>query len=243
MSAALAFFFRHEADDFVFPMFSLQHIAILLCAAAGVFCIIKYRARLHAWKALPYWMAVSLIVVQTLLYGWFMTGDAAIRAAGLPLYHCRIAELAMIFALLSKWTFAKSISIYLGGYGSIVALLIPVMEAFRFPHITNFAYFLGHTLMIWTVTYLLAAADYAFTKAELIKIVIFLNLANLVILAANPALRMNYAYFEFSPIFTEFFQTWPRGIYLSVLFGLYNLLLWLTYVFGKRTVRVLPRSS
>lgn len=237
MSVALAFLFRHEADGFVFPIFGPLHIGLLLVAAVGVLLIIKFRLRLRGW------LAGALIVTQTLLYGWFMTGDAAIRAAGLPLYHCRIAELAMILALLTPWNFAKTISIYMGGYGAMVALLIPVMEAYRFPHITNFAYFAGHILMLWTVTYLIVIAGYDFTKSELRKIVLFLNLVNGVIYVANPPLRMNYAYFEFSPVFTEFFQSWPRLLYLGVLVGLYNLLLWLTYVVGKKTVRILPQSS
>lgn len=234
MFQLFASFFRYESDGFVFPMYSSLHWLMLLLGAGGVFLIYKKRERLRSWIGLRYVLGAGLLLVQLLLYAWFWTGDAGFRAAGWPLYHCRIAELAMLLALFGGFRFAKTIAIYLGGYGAVFALLIPIMEPYAFPHVTNLAYFLAHLLMLWTVAFLIFVDEYRFSGRSLLQAVVFLNLLNLLILLANPLLGMNYAYFSFSPIFTEFFAAWPRGLYLGFLMLLYNLLLCLTFFLGRR---------
>lgn len=229
----MEYFFRHQPDTFVFPMYSMLHLLILGIAALGVWLIIVNRQALRASNKLRISLAIGLIVVQLALYAWFASGDAALRAAGLPLYHCRVAEIAMVVALLSRHRFAKTIALYLGSYGSFFALLIPIMEAYRFPHVTNIAYFAAHLLMIWTVTYLLFVERYQFERASLQHVLIFLNLLNIVIVLVNPLLNMNYAYFAHSPIFTNTFQSLPRDAYLALLFLVYNLLILMIYCCGK----------
>ncbi len=233
----LVSFFRYESDGFVFPMYSALHWLLLLLAGGGVFLIYRKRERLRSWTGLRYVLGAGLLLVQLLLYAWFWNGDANLRAAGWPLYHCRIAELAMLLALFGGFRFAKTIAIYLGAYGAIFALLIPIMEPYAFPHVTNLAYFMAHLLMLWTVAFLICVDGYHFDKLGLLQAVVFLNLLNLLILLANPLLGMNYAYFSFSPIFTEFFAAWPRGLYVVFLMLLYNLLLCLTFFLGRRFER------
>ncbi len=231
-------FFRYQSDGFVFPIFSPLHGIFLLIAFLGVCAIFRWPKTFRQRPYLRYCLASALLIIQLLLYAWFWGGDAYLQAQGWPLYHCRVAELSMLLTLFFNFSWAKDLSVYLGLYGSVFALLIPVMEPFSFPHVTNVAYFAAHLLMLWTVAYLIVILDYRFTSKGLIHSLIFLNLFNLSLLWLNPLLGMNYAYFSLSPIFTGFFNTWPRILYVGLLLALYNALVLLTHVGGRKLTLV-----
>lgn len=224
-------FFRHQTDGFVFPMYSRLHVFLLIFTLIGTLWVIR-QAELHE-KLLRRLLCGALIIIQLLQYGWFFSGGPAWIIQGLPLYHCRIAELAMVSALLNKKDSALNLSVYLGGYGAPVALLLPVMEAFSFPHITNIAYFANHILMVWTVAFLVRLNPQVFQRKNYRQALLVTNLMNLFILVADHILKVNYAYFLFSPVLTKQFQSLPYPVYVLFAFIVYNLAVTVIYVAGR----------
>ncbi len=233
----MSYFLRHETDGFVFPKYGPAHIVLLLVAALGVWLVWKYGGRGGYLRRVLF---VTLLVTQILLYGWFFTGGGLWIVAGLPLYHCRISILAMLIALVcEKKTgrgggLSRGLAIYLGTFGAPVALLIPIMEPFSFPHITNVSYFAGHILMIWTIVYMVKVERYPFDEKTLYQTLIAFNVMNLFILTIDHLLGMNYAYFLFSPVLTGFFGKFPYPLYALTAFAIYNGLIVLIHFVGKK---------
>ena len=60
---------------------------------------------------------------------------------GLPLYHCRVAILALALGLIFKINLLLNIGAYWGIFGSISALLVVGADPFAFPHVTQFSLF------------------------------------------------------------------------------------------------------
>lgn len=121
----------------------------------------------------------------------------------------------------------------MGTFGAPVALLIPIMEPFSFPHITNVSYFAGHILMIWTIVYMVKVERYPFDDRTLYQTLIAFNVMNLFILTIDHLLDMNYAYFLFSPVLTAFFDKFPYPLYVLTAFAIYNGLIVLIHFVGK----------
>ncbi len=223
----LAYFFRGGWEDYVFKAFSPVHFLLLAIALAGSLRIIRSRRRLAADpdRRLKKILLAGLLAEQILQYGWYALAGTFTLGDGLPLYICRTAILALILALVTGRPLLRSLAVYWGTFGGILALLIPVVYPMHFPHITNLTYFGGHTIMVWTVTYILAVEGFTPDAKGLRFCLIFTNVFNLAVLWLNPRISGNYSYFEFAPVWPDFFSALPRPVYIALIFLIYNLLI------------------
>lgn len=223
----LAWFFRGTWEDYVFPSFTPVHFLLLGIALAGILLIIAFRRPLRADQRALLKKALlgGLLLEQVSQYGWYWLAGTFTLGDGLPLYICRTAILALILALVTDWPRIRSLAVYWGTFGGTLALLMPVIYPMRFPHITNFTYFGGHSIMVWTVTWLMVVRRHQLDQAGLRFSLAFTNAFNLAVFFLNPRLGGNYSYFEFPPVFRELLAPMPRPVYVGLVFLLYNLLI------------------
>lgn len=236
----LAYFFRGTWEDYQFPAFSPVHGLLLAFALAGILAIVHFRDALRRddRRVLKKALLAGLLLEQVSQYGWYYLAGTFTLGDGLPLYICRTAILALILALVTDHGLIKGLAVYWGTFGGLLALLYPVIYPMHFPHITNFTYFGGHSIMVWTVAYLLAVEAIELTRRGLVFSLIFTNGFNLAVFFLNPYLNGNYSYFQFSPILPEVFARLPRMVYIIMVFALYNLLILLIHwVFSRRRDR------
>ena len=158
----LAYFFRGGWEDYAFSAFSSAHFFLLGLALLGVVIIIKYRQELQRdpRELLKKIFLGILLLEQILQYGWYVLAKTFTLGDGLPLYICRTAIIALILALTTNKPLVRSLAVYWGTLGGILALLVPVLYPMNFPHITNFTYFVGHTIMVWAVIYIQAVEGF-----------------------------------------------------------------------------------
>lgn len=109
------------------------------------------------------------------LYGWYFINNISLDNS-LPLYHCRIAMLAIL--LLPNGTKFKQYIGLLGISGTVLAFSYPMLDAYDFPHITAFSFVLGHyALFVNCLNYLLASYHpNLLTKGQLISYTLQINL-------------------------------------------------------------------
>lgn len=232
----LAYFFRGGWEDYAFRAFSIVHFLLLGLAFMGVVLIIKYRRELQrdSQGVLKKIFIGILLLEQVLQYGWYALAKTFTLGDGLPLYICRTAIIALILALTLNKPLVRSLAVYWGTLGGVLALLIPVLYPMHFPHITNFTYFVGHTIMVWAVIYIQAVEGFQLSGRGLLASLVFTNLFNLGVFWLNPRINGNYSYFEFAPVLESFFDTLSRPIYVLVVFLTYNLLILLIHVLLKK---------
>lgn len=228
----LRYFFRGGWEDYSFKIFSPLHFVLLAIGILGIVLIVKYQKALRGdpRRWLKKTLLTVLLLEVALLYGWYILAGAFTLGDGLPLYICRTAIIAIILGLTTKSPSIRSLAVYWGTLGGTLALLLPVLYPMHFPHITNFTYFVGHTIMIWSVTYIQAVEGFQLSGRGLLTSLAFTNIFNLGVFWLNPRINGNYSYFETAPVQQSFFETLSRPVYVLIVFLTYNLLIVLIHV-------------
>ena len=101
------------------------------------------------------WIQIIQLVV---LYTWYI-GFRLPLANSLPLYHCRLAMLAVVF-LPDNWRIKQYFAL-MGVSGAVFALGYPVFDPYDFlPHITSFSFLIAHYALLGnSLVYLMNSYD------------------------------------------------------------------------------------
>lgn len=127
---------------------------------------------------------------QLSIYSWYVIGRYHLLDNGLPLYHCRIAMMGLVICYFLKNDKMLRYFAILGFVGGMVALLVPDIDPFKFPHITNFSFVLGHYFLMFNAGIVL------FKKINLNfkEILLISLLMNAFILCVDLTVNANYAF-------------------------------------------------
>lgn len=236
-------FFRETPDNYVFPIWSLKHFAIIVIAFVGVEFIFLNKRKLKGstlggnFKLL---MIIVLSLQQIILYSWYgFSGYFTIRES-LPLYNCRIAIIFTILALITDKKLYKNVACYWGLMGSILALMMPDLDPFSFPHYTNISFFWGHIALLWSALYILVIDGYRINKVSLKLILYFTNIYHLAVYFFNVFAKSNYCYLMEPPFAKIFFESFmPQKAYSLLIFLAFNIAMILVYSVSKIIYRFL----
>lgn len=223
------YIFRSTAEKINFTLFGKVHLLIIAIAVGVSYMIIK---KMEVNKRFEFLIGSILLMQQIILYSWYFASNYNILTEGLPLYHCRVAILALALGLLFKINIFLRVGTYWGIFGSIGALLLPGLDPFAFPHITNFSYFVGHLFLLWGSIYMIFVKKIGFTKVDLKNILIFTNIYHLIVFKLNNKIGSNYAYLSEPP----FKISYPLNsyFYAFLVIMIFNTVLLLEYLFLKK---------
>lgn len=239
----LEYFFRGTPDNYVFSLWSLKHFAIILIAFVGVEFILLNKRRLKSirlGKKIKIIMIIALSLQQIVLYLWYGFSGYFTINESLPLYNCRIAIIFTILALITDKNLFKNVSCYWGLAGSILALMMPDLDPFSFPHYTNISFFWGHIALLWSTVYILAVDEYRMNKISLKSILYFTNTYHLSVYLFNVFTKSNYCYLiepPFLKIFIANFMS-PKA-YSLFIFLVFNIVMILVYSAAKTIYKLL----
>lgn len=233
----IKYFYRIEEDGYVFPKFSMQHFIIVLFLISICCFIIFFKESLikdNKKRKILKLIFLFLLIFQQINFLYFFV---FIKGTGiyesLPLYTCRFAIYASIFAIITGSEKFKGLSVYLGMIGSFIAFLSPDLEKYSFPHILFINYFLTHFLIYSVALYYIIIEKYSFSKEGLKNTLLILNLYLFITLFIDMLLDTNYAYLKKSPVMIEKFNMIPKMIYTLLIFLIYNLSIILCHKFLK----------
>lgn len=225
----LKYFFRGIPDGYYFVPFTLQHFLILMVVALGAALIIKHRDSLTQTRRgslLRALLASLLLLQQMILYFWYGFSGYFSLQEGLPLYNCRFAILCAALALLSRKKVLQAIACYWGVFAAIMALVHPALDPFAFPHYTNFSFFGGHALLLWTACYLLFVDHFEPGKWSLQFMLSFTTLYHLAVYLFNRVTQSNYCYLIKAPFAATLFSKMMPGVtYTLAVILIWNLLI------------------
>ncbi|MFB0918341.1 MAG: TIGR02206 family membrane protein, partial [Clostridiaceae bacterium] len=145
----LKYFFRGQFDGYVFKLFTPIHFLILGIMILGILLIVlnKEHLKMEEGKKVKKLIFAILLLEQISQYTWYFLAGTFTWGDGLPLYICRTAIISILIALATGNFKVKSISVYWGLFGGVLASIVKVIYSFNFPHFTNLTYFIGHLFM------------------------------------------------------------------------------------------------
>lgn len=220
-------FFRAKEDGFIFPMYGKIHILILIIFIIGIYIIYKGYFGLKRKETNRKFINILLFILlidQIILYLWQVGSGYFNWAMSLPLYHCRICVWFLIIGIYFENSFFKTLGLYWGALGSTLAMLVPDLYNFSFPHFTNIQFFVVHVLMGWVITDLIFREKYIPNKSDNIKSIYFTNLFNIVLIMFNLIMKrywpkINYGYMLELPVFDDLL---PSSIQPITMFLMFN---------------------
>lgn len=183
------YFFRHEADG----VFAFNMVLIRVCLVVFVGLVLKFRKK--SWL-LPSLLILS-IFFQALLIYLYSKNRNILFIEGLPLYHCRLAGLALPLAYLIKKKKSQVYFANLAIVGTVIAFLVPDPSRFAWPHVTNLTYVVNHFLLM--ASGIVIGANNK-TRLNFKEIIIITGSLNLFIFIIDSFLGANYGYLIEVPI-------------------------------------------
>lgn len=213
-------FFTNKSSSTGFITFGSIHLLILFIAfTIGIF-IFKIKNENRQVELFLGWV---LIIQQIALYSWYFIKNYNPIKEGLPLYHCRMAIIFLGLGLVFKNINLTKLGSYLGLFGSLGALFFPSLDPFKFPHITQFSFFIGHLFLLWGSIYSLSVKKIGMSNLDLKNTLIFINVYHLLMYVVNNYVGSNYGYMN-SPPFKIGFEI-PHLLYGSLVIVLVSTIL------------------
>ncbi|EFI41565.1 TIGR02206 family membrane protein [Peptoniphilus sp. oral taxon 386] len=217
--------FTHEEQLNNFIKYGKFHIFVIIFMFAFMYYCHKRKKDDKFEKAMIY----IIFATQILLYGWYATGELFL-IDGLPLYTCRIAGVALVIAYFFKSSLLKSLGVYLGIVGGIVALFTPALYPYRMYHFTNINFFVFHLLLLGLSTYHLSNDEGEVIYKNRRRVQALTGVILIGVALVNHFVGSNYSYTASPPIFTTVAQNIKWIIYFIVLLFLYELSIYLESV-------------
>lgn len=220
----IRYFFRGGQEDYYFKLFGLPHIIHLIIAVAVVIHILKINRDNRRFELV---IGVTLLIQQIVLYSWYLGANFKVITEGLPLYHCRVAIIALSLGLIFNKDVLTKIGAYWGFSGSILALIVVRPDGFYYPHITLFSFFIGHYFLLWGAVQILFVKKIGMSKKDYYFMLKFTTGYHIFIFFVNNILGANYAYMASSPI--GFASNWGAIPYALLVITVFNLIITIEY--------------
>lgn len=171
-------------------------------------------------------LAVIQFIEYIVVVIWYYVVDY--MAFPMPLFHCRIAKLLLIFLAVvkmdPKYRAIYSYAVPLAFAGTISSFIAPDPGPFAVPHITQCGFYIGHFFLIIFAIACLSFDTKALSKEDFIngqKLVFGFNF--LIFFIARWS-NMNYSYMLHPPIFKDLAKQIPYVVYVAIVFLAYGLL-------------------
>ena len=155
------------------------------------------------------WTFITLQAIQLIsLYIWYIWQGFPLDDS-LPLYHCRMAMLALLLLKDSK---VKTYFALMGLVGGCCAIIYPVFDPYNFPHISSISFIIGHyALLVNSLNYLLRTyKTHPISKNMIVTLTLLLNLGLVVV---NHFVSGNYGLLRHTPFIPD---AWLPIKYLAV---------------------------
>ncbi|HEL1032315.1 TPA: TIGR02206 family membrane protein [Streptococcus equi subsp. zooepidemicus] len=183
---------------FAIEPIGLPHVSLLFYLLSVMIApfLVFMTLQLYQLKSYRYTF-LGLQLVQLIgLYSWYALRGFPLTEA-LPLYHCRMAMLAIFF--LPDRSSLKQLFMVLGIGGTFLALLSPDLYPYQLWHVANISFYLGHyALLVNGLVYLLRFYNPSQLKSVLVCR--YLATINFVLVLINLATKGNYGFVMDIPI-------------------------------------------
>ena len=220
----MSYFYRTIPDG-AFSYMGLEHIIFSLCIIFILFLDKKYLVKNS--RILEKVILFVLIFDVLNRYLFYVITGYNLVIEGLPIYHCRIVVLLIIYSILSKSQFFYSLIYYWSVLGALSCVIYPVPDNFQFPHILTLLFFTSHISI-----FLYAKLKMDFVKRDdYKKVMVYTFLYNLFLYIVNQFLNSNYGTLSEPPFLGELFSYIGNFGYFLFANIVYLLAIYIIYFF------------
>ena len=187
------------------PHIPLPYYLLMLLAMV----LLSYLSWLWHNNTIWRWTFITLQAIQLIsLYIWYIWQGFPLDDS-LPLYHCRMAMLALLLLKDSK---VKTYFALMGLVGGCCAIIYPVFDPYNFPHISSISFIIGYyALLVNSLNYLLRTyKTHPISKNMIVTLTLLLNLGLVVV---NHFVSGNYGLLRHTPFIPD---AWLPIKYLAV---------------------------
>lgn len=136
-------------------IFSWYHLLIFL-GVFGVFHIIIHNQKVNKFtEFMARFSTILILILQLILYGWYIISPESLFLKGLPLYTCRLTLFLFVIGIFFKKEKCLKLASYWGVYGGIAGLIFPTVFKYPFPHILQITTFALHIYIFLLGSYYL----------------------------------------------------------------------------------------
>lgn len=184
----IKYFFRHNPDGYTNMPLNIIRIFFIV----GLIFAIMRKSNDKLLKPL----LLLGLVIQGLLFIWYLGKPEILFKEGLPLYHCRIASIMMAISyFLKKKRLAKFFA-WMGVIGAITVILIPDASPYVWPHVTNLTFIVSHFLLLVNGILIVKTINERLHYKKILKYAFSMNS---VLLIVNILSGGNYGYLMRTP--------------------------------------------
>ncbi|MFM1572332.1 TIGR02206 family membrane protein [Helcococcus ovis] len=235
----IKYFFRNNLDNNSFGLLSTFHLsAIIILILLTIFVISFKNKDRKKQENLLKLMGILLLSDKIMMFIWMVTSGFYTLEASLPVYNCRIVAWFFIYDIFIGNKILRKIGIYWGLMGGILAILMPEPYAFRFPHYTNFQFFIFHYLIFLIAIYNIVVRKESLDKKDLLFTVKFTAIYNLCVMIFTLLLRnyypkANYGFLVEAPNVVKNLMPLQGILYYIFVLLLYSLIMVVMHFVGK----------
>ena len=147
--------FAMEQCEPTIHIFSWYHLLLFL----GVFAVFHYMIHFQRINERTELMAristIFMLVLQFILYGWYIIAPESLFLKALPLYTCRMTLFLFAIGIFFNKEKCLKLASYWGVYGGIAGLVFPTVFKYPFPHILQMATVILHIYIFLLGSYYL----------------------------------------------------------------------------------------
>lgn len=181
---SMQYFFRIAEDPNYIPNSYLSMFCLL---AWAVVFLIGYKANLDKInKKYIRGLGFILFSLQIFVTIWFLFSRKNPFEDSLPLYFCRMSSLILGVALIRNKINGKFTNFFalFSVFGASIALLIPDMERYNFPHFTGISFIIIHSILLLTSMYIVKNSELTLSNKDMFKlaalIIVPIHIINLI---------------------------------------------------------------
>lgn len=190
-------------SEYNFEIFSSSHWAVLVTAFLG---FIVMFGTYKKWPDHPViyqtvkWLFFSLLLFSELSYQlWTNIHGIWSFKFHVPLHLCGIASLLAMLAIILEKRILIQVCFFFGVIPALLALFTPDLP-YDFQHYRFWKFFIHHTVISWTCTFLALSKPYLITFRSLLKSYSLLLIYALIMgVFVNPMTGANYLYLTAPP--------------------------------------------
>lgn len=182
-----------------FEAYSLEHIVMIGVCIAGVVVIIAGRSFFSRHEQSISCLLIGLLILfEGAYHVWLVWNGLWKWNKSLPLELCNISTYCCMLLLYTKRYSLFEILYFIGIGGELQAIFTPALSH-SFPHFRFFHFFIGHSLVIWTIAFFVFVKRFKPTFRSIWKAFLFLHLVAGIAFLVNRLTGGNYMFLAHKP--------------------------------------------
>ncbi|MBB6023170.1 putative integral membrane protein (TIGR02206 family) [Paenibacillus sp. JGP012] len=190
-------------DAAPFMAFSTSHIISMIIIALLVLLLFLFRHSLRklserSSRLLRVGLASMMIGSEIVLQLWYVYGGVWSLQTSLPLELCSLTLLLSALLLLTRTRWLYSALLFAGIAGALMAIVTPNL-GYAYAHFRFIQFFTAHAMIILALLYMTWVEQFRPGWRSVAGSMIFVNIAALVVYAADVLLGANYMFLRHKP--------------------------------------------